>query len=240
MIFDMHCHILPGVDDGARNENSTDRMLTIAEQERIDCIVATPHFAYGQEKAKLDEIKRKYWEVREQWKEKGTKKELFLGNEIFYSEGVEDSLISGLAMTMNGTRYVLIEFRLDESFTSIERAVQKLRYAGYIPIFAHVERYKNLRSSKCFQQLIGMGAYMQVNASTLIGKHGFFTKCRMMRLVKLGLVHFVATDAHDTRERKPKIKECIELLEKELGQEKVRQIFEENPIRMLKGEELNG
>ena len=81
---------------------------------------------------------------------------------------------------------------------------------------------------------------MQVNASTLTGKHGFFTKYRMMRLMKKGLVHFVATDAHDSRRRRPEIKVCKELLEKELGKDKVKNIFEDNPIRMLKGEELNG
>lgn len=240
MIFDMHCHILPSVDDGARNETSTERMLAVAHEEGVDCIVATPHFAYGQEKEKLEEIKRKYWEVRKLWKEKNPTKELYLGNEIFYSEGVVDSLMSGIAMTMNDTRYVLIEFGVGVEFSSVQRAVQELRYAGYFPIIAHVERYKRLKDWKMLQELIDMGAYMQVNASTLLGKYGFFTQRRMLHFLKRDLIHFIATDAHDSRERKPKMKECVEYLKKQLGEEKVRQILEENPMRMLRGEELNG
>ena len=240
MIFDMHCHILPGVDDGARNEGSTERMLNIACEEGIDYIVATPHFAYGQEKETFEELKRKYWTVREQWKAMGPNKELFLGNEVFYSEGVVDSLNSRVALTMNGTRYVLIEFGGDAGPVYVQKAIQKLRYAGYYPIIAHIERYPKLKSHKVLQELIDMGAYLQVNAKTLCGGYGFWEKQRMMRVMKQGLAHFVATDAHDSRTRRPQLKECMEFLQKELGEEKVRQILEENPMRMLRGEELNG
>lgn len=240
MICDMHCHILPGVDDGARNEGSTERMLNIACDEGIDYIVATPHFEYGREKETFEDLKRKYWEVREQWKAMGPKKELFLGNEVFYSEGVVESLDSRMALTMNGTKYVLVEFGVDAGPEYVKMAIQKLGYAGYRPIIAHVERYSKLKDVKILQKLLEMGAYLQVNAKTLCGEYGFWEKHRVMRMMKLGLVHFVASDAHDSKARRPELKECMKLLQKELGEEQVRQIFEENPIRMLKGEELNG
>ena len=240
MIFDVHCHILPGVDDGARDERSTERMLNIACEEGIDGIVATPHFEYGQEKETLEGIKKKYSKVRDLWKEMGPDKELFLGHEVFYSEGVVDSLKSGIAMTMNDTRYVLIEFGVDVGSSYALKAIRKLKYAGYYPIIAHVERYPKLRSGKTLQELLEIGAYFQVNASTLCGAHGFIEKYRTLRLVKLGLIDFVATDAHNSRARRPELKECKAYLENKVGKEKVRQIFEENPIRMLRGEELNG
>lgn len=240
MICDMHCHILPGVDDGARNEGSTERMLNIACEEGIDYIVATPHFEYGREKETFEELKRKYWEVREQWKAMGPKKELFLGNEVFYSEGVVESLNSRMALTVNGTKYVLVEFGVDVGSEYVKMAIQKLGYAGYRPIIAHVERYSKLRNIKTLQKLIDMGAYLQVNAKTLCGEYGFLEKRRMMGMVKNGMIHFIATDAHDSRSRSPKLKECMTLLKKELGEEKVEQIFEKNPLRMLKGEELDG
>ena len=141
MIFDIHCHILPSVDDGARNESSTDRMLRIAASEGIDVIVATPHFSYDREKEEVEMIKRKYAEVRALWKKRGADKEMYLGNELFYSEGVIEALQDGRALTMNGTRYVLVEFPMYAEFSNIQKAIQKLQYAGYIPIIAHVERY---------------------------------------------------------------------------------------------------
>lgn len=240
MICDIHCHILPGVDDGARNEGSTERMLKVAFDEGIDYIVATPHFEYGREKDTFEELKRKYQEVRAQWKAMGPNKELFIGNEVFYSEGVVESLGSRMALTMNGTRYVLVEFGVDVGVEYVEMAIQKLGYAGYRPIIAHVERYPRLQSRKVLERLISKGAYLQVNAKTLCGEHGFIKKIRMMRMMKQGLIHFVASDAHDSKARGPLLKGCIEILQKELGEEKVSQVFEKNPIRMLKGEELDG
>lgn len=240
MIFDIHCHILPGVDDGARNETSTDRMLRIAAAEGIDVIVATPHFAYGREKEEVEQIKRKYAEVRALWKKRGGNKEMYLGNELFYSEGVIEALQDGRALTMNGTRYVLVEFPVYAEFSYVQRAIQKLQYAGYIPIVAHVERYEYLRKKGIMVELVRMGAYMQVNASAINGKHGIFTKHYVMGLIRQGLIHFVASDAHDSRERRPEINRCAVYLEKKLGVSKTHRLLRDNPQRMLKGEELDG
>jgi len=240
VIFDIHCHILPGVDDGARDESSTDRMLRIAASEGIDIIVATPHFAYGREKEEVEEIKRKYAEVRTWWKKRGPEKEMYLGNELFYSEGVIEALEEGYAITMNGTRYVLVEFPIYAEFSYVQKAIQKLQYAGYIPIIAHVERYEHLQKKGVLKELAHMGAYMQVNASTILGKHGIMAKHHVMQMLRQGLIHFVATDAHSSRERRPEIKQCAAYLEKKLGVSKTHLLLQENPMRMLKGEELDG
>lgn len=240
VIFDIHCHILPGVDDGARNELSMERMLRIADSEGIDVIVATPHFAYGREIEKLEDIKSKYESVRQLWKERGPQKELYLGNELFYSDGLVDSLEAGVALTMNGTRYILVEFPVAAEYSYVESAIRKLQYAGYIPIIAHVERYAKLQDAKRIQSLVDMGAYMQVNVSVILGKHGFMAKYFVMKLLKLGLVHFVGTDAHSSRERKPEMKQCVQYLEKKLGVSKAHQILKKNPKKMLRGERLNG
>ena len=240
MIFDIHCHILPGVDDGARNETSTDRMLRIAAAEGIDVIVVTPHFAYGREKEEVEEIKRKYAEVRTWWKKRGTEKEMYLGNELFYSEGIIEALQDGSALTMNGTRYVLVEFPIYAEFSYVQKAIQKLQYAGYIPIIAHVERYEYLRKKGCIEELVSMGAYMQVNASTIAGKHGVLAKYQVMKWIRRGLIQFVASDAHDSRERRPEINKCAVYLEKKLGVSKAHRLLRDNPLRMLKGEELDG
>lgn len=240
MIFDIHCHILPSVDDGARNEDSTKRMLKIAAKEGTSAIVATPHFACGRSEEKQGEILEKYQMVSAWWKEYSSKKELYLGNELFYGEGIVEALQSGKALTMNGTRYVLVEFPTYVDFLSLKRGVQTLLYAGYIPIIAHIERYENLNKKDKVQELVDMGAYIQVNASAILGKHGFMTKLFVMKLLKESLVHFVATDAHGSRERAPELRECAIYLKKKLGTAKARQILEKHPMQMLKGEELNG
>ena len=81
---------------------------------------------------------------------------------------------------------------------------------------------------------------MQVNATAILGKHGFITKLFVMKLIKESLVHFVGSDAHGSRERRPELRECVLYLKKKLGTAGARQILEQNPMKMLKGEELNG
>lgn len=240
MIFDIHCHILPSVDDGAKTAGSTKRMLKIASAEGIDAIVATPHFTCGMDAQQMQEIKELYVTVRNWWKKNEPNKELYLGSELMYSEGLVDALEQGIAMTMNDTRYVLIEFPVYVEFTYVQRAIQRLQYAGYIPIIAHVERYKYLQDRKKIQELVDMKAYIQVNVSSIIGSHGLMTQRRITGFIKSGLVHFIATDAHGSKARTPEIKQCVQYLEKKIGAAKVHQILEENPAKMLRGEELDG
>lgn len=240
MIIDMHCHILPGIDDGARDEGSMERMLRIAGTEGIEAIVATPHYMLGQDEKELEAIKIKYDLARKAWKKRGLQKELYLGNELLWEDGIVEALDSGKALTMNGTSYVLVEFLPDAGEMYIENAIRRLQYAGYLPIIAHVERYERLQNQKVLRKLVDMGVYLQVNVSTVLGKHGFFLKHRVLRWMQEGLVHFVGSDAHNSKTRRPEMKECVQYLNKKLGVTKTRQILEKNPMRMLEGEKLNG
>ena len=151
-----------------------------------------------------------------------------------------EALDSGKALTMNGTSYVLVEFLPNAGEMYIENAMRRLQYAGYLPIIAHVERYERLQNRKALQELVDMGVYLQVNASTVLGKHGFLLKHRVLRWMKEGLIHFVGSDAHNSKTRRPEMKECAQYLDKKLGVTKTRQILEKNPMRMLEGEKLNG
>ncbi len=238
MIFDIHCHILPEVDDGARNRESTARMLKLAGEEGIDAIVATPHFSCDTEAVSVQELKKKYYEVQRHWKRMGRQKELYLGNELYYSEGVVEALEQGLALTMNGTAYVLVEFAEYSAFSDIRRAIQKLLYAGYIPIIAHMERYEQLQKKERVLELVEMGAYIQSNTAAIMGEYGFGRKRFLLKLLREGLIHFVATDAHGTTQRKPQMRECIIYLEKKLGAKMAHEILEDNPKKMLSGRKI--
>ena len=171
MIFDIHTHILPDVDDGAKDADETKRMLRVASDEGIDAIVATPHFTCGMSKKETQKRIQLYEAVRNWWKKQEPDKELYLGNELFYGESLVEALEEGVALTMNGTKYVLVEFPIYAEFLYIQKAVRTLQYAGYLPIIAHVERYENMQDRGKIQSLVDMGAYMQVNVSSVIGNH---------------------------------------------------------------------
>lgn len=240
MIFDIHSHILPGVDDGSKDADETKRMLQIAVEEGIDAIVATPHFVCGMSEKQTQKRKELYDSIRRWWQQKEPDKEFYLGNELFYSESLVDALEEGIALTMNGTRYVLVEFPIYVEFPYVEKAIQSLQYAGYIPIVAHVERYDYLQDRGKIQRLVDMGAYMQVNVSSIVGGHGIIAQHRVVRYLKAGLIHFVASDSHGSRVRKPEMRQCVAYLERKIGVKKTHQILEKNPEKMLKGEELDG
>lgn len=239
-MIDIHNHSLPGLDDGAERMRETARMLKIASAEGIDAIVVTSHVEAGMGRAYIQKYVETFGKVKSFIDVHDIPIRLYYGNELFYSEGIVDALENGEALTMNGTRYVLVEFPVYESFQYIERAVYRLQNAGYWPILAHVERYQSLRDVKRIQQLREQGACIQMNASAVMGKAGWRTKFYCAGLLKKQYVDFVATDAHGSKHRRPMLKECREHIEKKYGTGYGRLLLEKNPRKVLKGERIRG
>ena len=145
---DVHCHILPGVDDGAKDAMETRSMLEMAWNEGIRTIFATSHYdsemgtgIWKRRKEALEQTRRMAAEISPELK-------IASGAEIFFSEKAVEELEKGRIWTMNQSRYVLVEFFPGEEFFYIQRGLQTLQYKGFWPILAHVERYS---SDQCFQ-----------------------------------------------------------------------------------------
>ena len=180
-------------------------------------------------------LREKFEAIREKAHKYYPEIQLYLGSELYYQQGTVSDLKQGKALTMNGTRYVLVEFATSDAYSHIYRAVQDFVYAGYIPILAHVERYKAVFGHvDKIVELIETGAYIQINAESLIG--GIFDKrasfCK--KIMKEGLVHFLGTDCHDFRTRRPNMKSAAEVVRKKHAD----QILYENPRRMLEGKSI--
>lgn len=163
---------------------------------------------------------------------------LALGSELYWSEDIIEALESGKALTINKTRYVLVEFPVYTEYPSIDKAVRKLTYAGYIPILAHIERFEGTSKEENVAALIEAGAYMQINTEAVTGKAGFFKKMYVLKLIKNGMIHFLGTDAHRVNWRPPKMAEAMSIIEKKCGADMVYRLTEENPKKLLKGERI--
>ena len=233
-MIDIHSHILYGVDDGSKDVRTTQNMLEIAYTEGIRTIVATPHYHTGmslelaQKKTRVFETTKILAQII------APDFQLFLGGELYFSSATIQALDKGLAPTLNQTAYVLIEFPVYIEFSYIMRAVQDLQNAGYWPILAHVERYIVLKSQQNLALLSDMGALIQVNASTLLGRgkmQRFLLKC-----MKQGFVDLIATDAHGIDHRSPEIQDVILLLDKKLGKALREEMTELTPKKVIKGE----
>ena len=140
--IDIHCHVLPGVDDGSSNMDETVEMLKIAASQGISDMIVTPHYKQGRVGTPKEVIDRMITEVEKYAALSGISIKLHPGTEIFYNSSLEEKLESGWLATMNGTEHVLVEFSPSDNFQYIRNAIDDLMGLGYRPILAHVERYQ--------------------------------------------------------------------------------------------------
>lgn len=236
---DIHCHILWGVDDGSESEEETRKMLQTAYSEGITTILATPHYQVEMSDRRLERQKAAYARICEMAEEISSDLKIYRGAELYYESQVIDDLKSGRAPTMNGGRHVLVEFPVYIDYPYIKAAIQQLRWAGFWPVLAHVERYESiaLRADR-IKELIGVGARIQTNADAVIGKQGWNTKRALLKLMKEGLIHVVATDAHGDKHRRMLISKCAEYITGKLGRETCKLLCSTNPLRIVRGEKI--
>jgi len=238
VIIDIHSHILPGIDDGAKNMQETIDMIHMAVEEGIDAVIATPHYEVGAGFEAMERYQEVYEEVLQYITDHQIPLQLYQGNEIYYSGSIPELLQQGRIRTMNESRYILVEFAPGTEYTSMKRAFSMLLYAGYWPILAHAERYMTLRKLNRVEEIVRMGVCIQLNTSAITGRDGLQIKRYCHKLLKNGLVHVIGTDAHGSRHRRPEMKECVIYLDKKIGITYRRQLCEMNPTRILKGEKI--
>lgn len=234
-IVDIHCHILPGVDDGSKNMEQSKAMLDIAWKQGIHTIIATPHHMPEAKNASPETIARKVAELQQYADEQHYDMEILTGNEIYYYSEAVDKLDAEEICTLAESSYVLVEFSPMDDARYIRNSLSELQNMGYDPIVAHVERYMSLHkgSFEKIQELRDMGILIQVNAASVTGGFGKPTKVLVEKLLKKQLVDFIGTDAHSDGGRAPKILECAQLLQKKCDADYVEKLLYRNAEKYL-------
>lgn len=232
--YDIHAHILPGVDDGSSSMEETVNMLKLAIQQEIKTIIATPHFNTRKSNVPPEELQRVRDEVEREAKKLDNEFSILLGNELFYSDSVINALNKKEALTLNGTRYVLVEFSFGEKYKAIYQGLGNLIRSGYVPILAHVERYSCLsRSEELIGEIIELGCYIQMNCNSLKGGLFHSKSTENRKLVNNGMIHFLGSDCHDQKIRVPNMKSTVEALYKKCDNKIIDSIVVENPRLLL-------
>lgn len=234
--FDIHCHLIPGVDDGAKDIEESLAALKEEYDQNVRRIICTPHVTANITSQKVESIKATFDELKNRLKKTdfGHDMELYLGCELMYSESLAERLEAGEIWTMSGSSYILVEFLPTVPYEELYRAVRKLSAKGYIPILAHIERYLCLyKRMERIRDLQESGAYFQVNASSLKG--GILNKktAYIKKLCKSGLVHFLATDSHGMVYRQPDIKKGAEWVIHNCDSQVGQKILYQNGIAVL-------
>ncbi len=233
---DLHCHILSGVDDGAADTEQSQRMLRMAAEGGICDIIVTPHYkaGRGRRNATCERVSTLVQEMQNWLDSESIPIHLYTGNEILYNYEIDNLLESHAVCTLADSFYVLVEFSPSDEYAYIKNGVQKILMAGYVPVVAHIERYEVLRKhTEYVEELVEMGALMQVNAASITGKIGWLTKRCVMRWIREELIYVVATDAHDDKKRVPALGTAYDAVEKRFGTKVSEELFYQNPKKIL-------
>ena len=233
-IVDMHCHILPGVDDGPKTMEETLETLRMAQQQGIRAMIVTPHFHPGRYLVKGDCVLETLKRVRRVAADEGIDLSLYPGQECYYYSGLISELESGNVLTMNGTRYVLVEFENETQYSTMSYAVRELRDNGYKPIIAHFERYRCLYQRKERLEELKRGeAKLQLNFDRLIEKGNLLHPNPWRKLFKDGLVDFLGSDTHGMVFRPLHVDRATKWISAGVSPEVRRRVLVDNPKLLL-------
>ncbi|OON84993.1 hypothetical protein BXO88_14490 [Oribacterium sp. C9] len=239
MVFDIHSHIIYQIDDGARSQDESMKLIRSAVSQGAEGIFATPHY-YLEAPSHPVEIRMKLDFLRERCRKEELSVALYEGNEVLYFESMPEALRNGEILTLAGSRYTLIEFYPMESYQVILRAVRNIRRAGYRPIIAHAERFQGLRNHG-LSEVISLGGYIQVSTEPL-GKSGFSAlmdgETGFVRdAIRKRQVHFLGTDMHREDKRPPVLAKAIRWIETH-EPEQTEALFRGNVKKLIEDKEL--
>lgn len=242
-MIDIHSHILPGMDDGAQDIYDTLEMVEIAAKSGITAMVATPHcnIPSGYRNYFGDEYREIVQNVREAVREEGLPVRIFPGAEAMGTADLPQLLQDGKIMTLNQSRYLLVEFFFDEDPEFVGNLLEELVGLKVIPVIAHAERYKFVqRDPNLVYDWRSKGYPIQVNKGSLRGKFGRRAMETAYLLLNHHLVSVVASDAHSPHIRTPEMKRVHEQLSMEYPESYVDMLFYENPRRICQNKPILG
>lgn len=195
---DMHCHLVPQVDDGSKCIEESIECLQTLQAVGYNKVIITPHFQHPRFPNDEDDIVRRYEEVKKRAIEAGITLEFSgIGGEYRIDSGFAKRLENPRFLLVGG-KYVLVEFSLHQQMMGCDEMIFDMQMKGYEVILAHPERYPYLSvGSSRMEQLKNQGVFFQVNALSLGGFYGDEAKRRAFTMLEEGIVEFMGTDTHN-------------------------------------------
>lgn len=218
--IDIHCHFLPGLDDGADTLEHAVRMAMMAVDSGVGHVVCTPHCSASDRNlpSRIERIRRSVDALGGELGRLGIPLTLHTGMELLCDGDLARVLERGEVLTLAGSRCLLIEFRFDVRVAAIERAAAEVKRAGYVPVLAHPERYPVVwETPECMEIWASEGYLLQLDKDSVLGRFGGRCASVSRWALSRGLVFTIASDAHDTRGRTPEMRTVWSAIEREFG-----------------------
>ena len=217
-MLDIHCHMLPGVDDGAADLSQALEMARIAVSEGVTVVACTPHMMPGVYDNRGPDVRARVEALQAAVDEAGLPLQLVAGADVHVAPDVVQRLRAGEALSLNNSRYVLIEPPHHVAPPRLQSLFFDLAAGGYQPILTHPERLTWIeRDYGLIKSLFRAGVWMQVTAGSLEGRFGASARYWGERMLDEGMVHVVASDAHDPVARPPRLAQAREALTRRMG-----------------------
>ena len=237
-MVDIHCHILPGVDDGAPTVDVALEMLAVGIEQGIAATILTPHIKSDDLEDRDELHQRTFTELEQAVEAAGLDCRIYLGAEVAFRFGLAD-VARWPSVRLAGQSYVLVDLPSGLLSPGLEQGFFELRTSGMKAILAHPERHRELsQSPEKVDRLRQQDLLLQVDAGSITGRFGKRSQAAAETWIRQGWVEFVGSDGHDLRKRPIALKEAAERVEFRVGENEEHRLFVENPSRLLDGESI--
>jgi protein-tyrosine phosphatase len=233
-LIDLHCHLLPGIDDGAGDLQASLEMARLSVADGVTVIACTPHIFPGVYDNSGPDIRRRIRHLQSQLDAQKIACRLVTGADVHVAPYLVAKLKSGEALSLNDSRYVLVEPPHHILPPNTDGLFFSLLSAGYFPILTHPERMTWAeREYDVLVWLVQSGVWMQITAGSVLGKFGPRAKKLSERMLREGMAHIVASDAHDPEQRAPLMGEALTALRGLVGDEEALNLVRIRPQAIL-------
>ena len=233
-LIDLHCHILPGIDDGAADDKTALEMARIAVRDGIQCIACTPHIYPGVFENDRATILAQRERLQGLLEANDIGLELSYGADTHLVPEVLSGLTEGRIPTLNGSRYMLLEPPHHVAPLHFKESVFNLVAAGYMPLITHPERLTWADEHyDDFVDLAREGVWIQITAGALTGRFGRRALALAEQMLEDGIVHVIATDGHNLKSRPPLLQEGVAAAARLVGREEAERMVSERPLAVL-------
>jgi protein-tyrosine phosphatase len=236
-MYDLHAHILPAVDDGARTMEETLAMTVVAAEQGTKMLLATPHRKDVTEQSSVAHIQSLVGEVNAWLGEREYDLTMVLGMENHLDLDLPDEIEAGRALPMNGTEYILVEMPFFGRPNWVQEVLFQIQLQGLKPVLAHPERIEAFqRDPDMLAMFVDRGILTQVTAGSPVGHFGRRVQRITRDMLDRNLVHILASDTHNpSGPRSPKLRRGVEAVAKIVGEEAAKRMVVDTPKAILEG-----
>lgn len=238
-LVDIHCHLLPGIDDGAKDWEESLAMARLAVADNVATIIVTPHQLGNYRHNSGDDIRRRTAELQHRLDTSRIALQVLPGADVRIDADIVQQLVDGGALTLGDhRRHVLLELP-HEMYLPLEPLLARLAERKMVGILSHPERNEGiLRQPSVLVPLVDAGCLLQITAGSLCGTFGPACEQLAVSIIDQGLAHFVATDAHGCKSRRPLLRRAYERIADIADRDTATTLCSTNPSLVATGQSV--